>query len=208
MSSAAAPPNPLRGPTDDAPYLASFLQTIPGPIVLVGHSYGGFVITNAATGDTNVKALVYIDAFIPDAGQTLADLSGGSCLDPSTAFNAVPFSGGVDLYLRTAANLPYTGFTQCFANGVNPQQAAVLEAVQRLAALAQLFEPSGPPAWATIPSWSLIGTADHAIPAAQQQAMSGHAGAHISTVKAGHLSLITRSDAVAKIIVAAANATS
>jgi pimeloyl-ACP methyl ester carboxylesterase len=93
-----APPNPLRGPTEDAPYLASYLQTIPGPIVLVGHSYGGFVITNAATGNPNVKALVYIDAFVPDVNQTLAELSSPeSCLDPATAFNAVPFSGGVDL---------------------------------------------------------------------------------------------------------------
>jgi pimeloyl-ACP methyl ester carboxylesterase len=70
-----APPNQLRGPSVDAPYLASYLQTIPGPIILVGHSYGGFVITNAATGNGHVKALVYIDAFIPDANQTLADLS-------------------------------------------------------------------------------------------------------------------------------------
>src|SRR5262245_64369054 len=69
-----APPNPLRGPATDAPYIASFLATIPGPIVLVAHSYGGFVITNAATGNPNVKALVYIDAFVPDAGQSLLDL--------------------------------------------------------------------------------------------------------------------------------------
>src|SRR5262249_20914969 len=76
-----APPNPLRGPSSDAPGLAAFLQTIPGPIVLVAHSYGGFVITNAATGNANVKALVYIDAFIPDTGQTLLDLAVDSCID-------------------------------------------------------------------------------------------------------------------------------
>jgi len=202
-----APPNPLRGPIGDSAYLAGYLQTLTGPIVLVGHSYGGFVITNAATGNVNVKALVYIDAFIPDVNQQLVQLSAGSCLDPNTAFDAVPFSGGVDLYLRTAANPPYTGFNQCFANGVDPEKAAVLAAVQRPAALNQLFEPSGPPAWKTIPSWSLIGTADHAIPPALQQAMSSHAGANISTVSAGHLSLVTRPDAVAKIIVTAAHAT-
>jgi len=201
-----APPNPLRGPIEDSAYLADYLHTIPGPIVLVGHFYGGFVITNAATGNANVKALVYIDAFIPDAGQRLLDLTGGSCLDPNTAFNAVPFSGSVDLYLRIAANPPYPGFSQCFANGVNPTQTAVLAAVQRPATLGQLFEPSGPPAWQTIPSWSLIGTADHTIPPAQQQAMSSHAGAHISTVNAGHLSLITRPEAVTKIITTAVDA--
>jgi pimeloyl-ACP methyl ester carboxylesterase len=204
-----APPNPLRGPTEDAPYLASYLQTIPGPIILAGHSYGGFVITNAATGNPNVKALVYIDAFVPDVNQTLADLSSPeSCLDPATAFNAVPFSGGVDLYLRIAPNPPYTGFNECFANGVPPNQAAVLAAVQRPAALAQLSEPSGPPAWATIPAWSLIGTEDHAVPPALQEQMSTRAGAHISFVKAGHLSLITRPNAVVAIIDEAIHTTS
>jgi pimeloyl-ACP methyl ester carboxylesterase len=204
-----APPNQLRGPSVDAPYLASYLQTIPGPIILVGHSYGGFVITNAATDNGNVKALVYIDAFIPDANQTLADLSSPeSCLDPATAFNAVPFSGGVDLYLRIAPNPPYTGFNQCFANGVPRNQAAVLSAVQRPASAAQLGEPSGPPAWANIPSWSLIGTEDHAVPPSLQEQMSTHAGAHISFVKAGHLSLITRPNAVVDIIDDAVHATS
>jgi pimeloyl-ACP methyl ester carboxylesterase len=204
-----APPNQLRGPSVDAPYLASYLQTIPGPIILVGHSYGGFVITNAATGNGNVKALVYIDAFIPDANQTLADLSSPeSCLDPATAFNAVPFSGGVDLYLRIVPNPPYTGFNQCFANGVPRNQAAVLSAVQRPASAAQLGEPSGPPAWANIPSWSLIGTEDHAVPPSLQEQMSTHAGAHISLVKAGHLSLITRPNAVVDIIDDAVHATS
>jgi pimeloyl-ACP methyl ester carboxylesterase len=203
-----APPNPLRGPTIDAPYLASFLQTIPGPIVLVAHSYGGFVITNAATGNANIKALVYIDAFIPDTGQTLAELAVGSCVDPATAFNAVPVPGGVvDLYLRSEANPPYPGFAECFANGVNRNQTALLAATQRPAALDQFNDPSGPPAWETIPSWSLIGTADRVITPAQQQAMSTNAGAHISTVNAGHLSLITRPNAVTNIIETAVDAT-
>jgi pimeloyl-ACP methyl ester carboxylesterase len=203
-----APPNPLRGPSSDAPYLASFLQTISGPIVLVAHSYGGFVITNAATGNDNIRALVYIDAFIPDIGQTLVELAAGSCVDPATAFNAVPVPGGmVDLYLRSEANPPYPGFAECFANGVNRNQAAVLAAVQRPAALNQFGEPSGPPAWETIPSWSLIGTADRVITPAQQQVMSTNAGAQISTVKAGHLSLVTRPNAVTDIIETAVDAT-
>lgn len=203
-----APPNPLRGPSSDAPYLASFLQTISGPIVLVAHSYGGFVITNAATGNDNIRALVYIDAFIPDIGQTLVELAAGSCVDPATAFNAVPVPGGmVDLYLRSEANPPYPGFAECFANGVNRNQAAVLAAVQRPAALNQFGDPSGPPAWETIPSWSLIGTADRVITPAQQQVMSTNAGAQISTVKAGHLSLVTRPNAVTDIIETAVDAT-
>ncbi len=203
-----APPNLLRGPAADSAYLASYLQTISGPIVLVAHSYGGFVITNGATGNPNVKALVYIDSFMPDQGEILTELaaSSGSCIDLS-ALNAVPYVGGVDLYLRWEANPPYPGFTECFANGVGRKTAAVLAAVQRPAAAAQFGEPSGPPAWKTIPSWSLIGTLDNVIPLAPQEEMSSRAGAHISRVRAGHLSLITHPGDVTKVILSAVDET-
>ena len=204
-----APPNTLRGPSQDAPYLASYLQTIPGPIVLVAHSYGGFVMTNAATGIANVKALVYIDAFAPDENDRIIDLLAGtdSCVTDS-AVNAVPFSGGVDLYLRWEANPPYAGFTECFANGVDEGTAKLLAAGQRPAAIQQFTDPSGTPAWKTIPSWSLIGRLDHVIPPALQEEMDERAGAHISRVKAGHLSLITHPKAVVRVILSAVEATS
>jgi pimeloyl-ACP methyl ester carboxylesterase len=203
-----APPNLLRGPAVDGPYLASYLRSISSPIVLVSHSYGGFATTNAATGNPNVKALVYIDSFMPDEGETGGELVGnsGSCIDQS-AFNVVPYDGGVDLYLRWEANPPYPGFIDCFANGVDPQQAATLAAEQRPAALAEFVEPSGPPAWKTIPSWSLIGTLDHVIPPALQEQMSSRAGAHISRVRAGHLTPITRPAEVTKVILSAVDAT-
>jgi pimeloyl-ACP methyl ester carboxylesterase len=203
-----APPNPLRGPSEDSAYLASYLSTISGRIVLVAHSYGGFVATNAATGHTNVKALVYIDAFMPDQGDDLYNLttSGGSCIDQS-ALNAIPIDGGADLYLRWAANPPYQGYTQCFANGVDPRQASVLFAEQRPASAAEFTEQSGPPAWKTIPAWALIGTEDHVIPLALQEAMAARAGAHVTMVKTGHLSLITRPEDVTKVILAAVDAT-
>ncbi len=203
-----APPNLLRGPATDAPYLADYLRSISGPIVLVAHSYGGFVITNAATGNANVKALVYIDGFVPDEGETGGALIGGSgsCVDES-GLNAVPFDGGVGLYLRWEANPPYPGFIDCFANGVDPEDAAVLAAAQRPAAFAQFVEPSGPPAWKTIPSWSLIGTLDNVIPPALQEEMSSRAGARISRVKAGHLTPITRPAEVTKVILSAIDAT-
>jgi pimeloyl-ACP methyl ester carboxylesterase len=206
--SVVAPPNLLRGPAVDAPYLASYLRTIPGPIVLVAHSYGGFVTTNAATGNPNVKALVYIDSFLPDEGEIGGALvaGSGSCLD-QTAFNVVPSDGALDLYLRWEANPPYPGFTECFANGVGTKKAAALFAEQRPAAAAEFVEPSGPPAWKTIPSWSLIGTLDHVIPPALQESMSSRAGAHITRVKAGHLSLITRPADVTKVIISAVDAT-
>jgi pimeloyl-ACP methyl ester carboxylesterase len=203
-----APPNTLRGPSRDAPYLASYLQTIPGPIVLVAHSYGGFVATNAATGIANVKALVYIDAFAPDENERIIDLLAGTstCVSDS-AVNAVPFNGGVDLYLRWEANPPYAGFRQCFANGVDEQTARLLAAGQRPAATQQFVDPSGPPAWKTVPSWSLIGTLDHVIPATLQEVMSERAGAHITRVKAGHLTPITRPGAVVQVILSAVEAT-
>jgi pimeloyl-ACP methyl ester carboxylesterase len=204
-----APPNTLRGPSQDAPYLASYLQTIPGPIVLVAHSYGGFVVTNAATGNPNVKALVYIDAFVPDEGETALDLVGGtsSCVAADGAFNAVPIDGGVDLYLRWEAMSSYPGYMECFANGLNEDTARVLAATQRPASAAQFTDPSGSPAWQTIPSWALLGTQDHVIPSAVQQQMYERAGAHISRVKTGHLSLITRPDAVVRVILSAVGAT-
>jgi pimeloyl-ACP methyl ester carboxylesterase len=204
-----APPNLLRGPSQDAPYLASYLQTIPGPIVLVAHSYGGFVITNAATGNPNVTALVYIDSFAPDENETAFDLVGGtsSCVLADGAFNQVPIAGGVDLYLNWEPDPPYAGFLGCFANGVDEETARLLHATQRPAAAAQFSDPSGPPAWKTIPSWALLGTLDNVIPPTLQEQMYERAGAQVTRVKAGHLSLITRPGAVVRVILSAVKAT-
>lgn len=211
-----APPNPLRGLANDSAYLADYLSTLTGPVILVGHSYGGAVITDAAAGNHNVRALVYVDAFIPDQGETLLQLAGarpGSCLggDPTKVFNFVPYpgapSGDADLYLRTAADPPYPGFARCFANGLSANEAALLAATQRPLTLSAAMAPSGPPAWKTIPSWSVIGTADHVLPPAEQWFMSKRAKAHITSIAAGHLSLISHPFAVAKVIVAAARAT-
>jgi pimeloyl-ACP methyl ester carboxylesterase len=207
-----APPNTLRGPSEDAPYLASFLESISGPIVLVAHSYGGFVTTNAATGNPNVKALVYIDAFAPDEGETALDLlmTTHSCVSDS-ALNPVPYDGGVDLYLKWEANPeatpPYAGFLDCFANGVDAQTARLLFAGQRPAAAQQFVDPSGPPAWKDIESWSLIGTLDNVIPPDLQEMMSQRAGAHITRIRAGHLSMISHPRSVIRVILSAVEAT-
>jgi pimeloyl-ACP methyl ester carboxylesterase len=209
-----APPNPLRGLANDSTTLAGFLSTIPGPIVLVGHSYGGMVITNAATGNPNVKALVYVNAFIPTQSETAFGLTAaqpGSCVGSANAFTAVPYpgapAGDFDTYLKTAPNAPYPGFAQCFANGLPASQAAVLAATQRPIAFSAGSDPSGVPAWKTTPSWSLIGTADHVIPPAEQLFMSQRAKAHITEIDAGHLSLISNPGAVTRVIIAAARAT-
>lgn len=194
--------------------MADFLKTISGPIILAGHSYGGMVITNAATGNPNVKALVYVDAYIPAQGDTAFGLTGaqpGSCLASANAFIGVPYPGAptndFDTYLKTGADLPYPGFAQCFANGLPASMAAVLAVTQRPIAYSAGSDPSGVPAWLTIPSWSLIGTADHVIPPAEQMFMSKRAGAHITEVDAGHLSLISDPGAVTSVIIAAALAT-
>jgi pimeloyl-ACP methyl ester carboxylesterase len=209
-----APPDPLQGLTYDSAYLADYLRTITGPIIVVGHSYGGAVITNAATGNPNVKALVYVDAFIPAKGQTLLQLitaQPGSCLagSPANVFTTVPYpaapAGDVDLYLKTAPDSGYPGFAQCFANGLPAAEAAVLAATQRPLAYSAVTTPSGTPAWKTIPSWSVVGTADHVIPPAEQLLMSKRANAHITEIDAGHLSLISDPGAVTRVIIEAAD---
>jgi len=200
-----APANPLRGLTSDSAYIANFLQSISGPIILVGHSYGGAVITNAATGNPNVKALVYIDAFAPDQGESLASLSSvppppgqsPSCLsgDPTTVFNFVPLNGGdVDLYVKP--NL----FPSCFANDLPPNEGAVLASTQRAFALSALPQTSGVPAWKTIPSFYLVGTIDRAIPPFAQLFMAHRINATIVQVRGSHLVMISHPEAVVDLI--------
>ena len=199
------PPNPLRGPDSDSAYLASYLATVTGPVVLVGHSYGGFVITNAATGDQNVKALVYVDAYIPAQGDTLNSLTSqfpGSQITPA-ALNFVSSPGGVtDVYIKPSL------FGSILANDLPASQASELAATQRPIAASALTEVSGAPAWTSIPSWAVIGTADHAIPPAAQEFMAARAHATVTKINASHLSLISRPGDVTNVIEEAARHTS
>ena len=200
-----AAPNPLRGLASDAAYLSAFLQQhTTGPVILVGHSYGGAVITNAALSDPDVKALVYIDAFVPDQGDTILGLLGGGA-DPNALFDAVQYpgapAGDVDLYIKTAI------FPSAFAADLPAATAAQLAASQRPIALSALTEPSGPPAWKTLPSWYLLGTDDNILPPAVQLTMAQRAGSHITRVAASHLSMLSHPEAAEKIIIAAARAT-
>jgi pimeloyl-ACP methyl ester carboxylesterase len=214
-----APPNPLRGLASDSAYLASYLKTISGPIILVGHSYGGAVITNAATGNPNVKGLVYVDAFEPAAGESLEQLTfaqPGSCLTGGGNLNNVfnfavdpsQPAGDYDLYLKIPPGTDYAGFDSCFATDVPTHEANKLGATQRPFALGAFTAPSGSPAWASIPSWAVIGTDDGAIPPAELTFMAQRAHSQITSVKAGHLSMITQPWAVANVIDQAARSTS
>jgi len=205
------PPNLLTGVSNDAANLRAYLDTISGPIVLVGHSYGGMVITNAALGDKQVKALVYVDAYIPAKDDTVLSLTSavpGSVFaaEPSTVFNQVAIPGAdpkvANLYVKPSV------FGKAFADRSIPaKDVAVLAARQRPLASNALVEASGEPAWRTIPSWSVIGKQDAVIPPAEQIAMSERAKAHTIEVNAPHLAMVTAPGVVTGQIEAAARAT-
>src|SRR6478736_37806 len=180
------PPNPLRSLPGDSATIAGFLATIPGPVVLVGRSYGGAVITNAATGNPAVKALVYVNAFAPDEGETVLPLAGPDsalAVDPTTVFDFVPYPGAP------------------------ARQAAALYATQRPITASAGNQQSGVPAWKTIPSWYVLGTQDLIIPPSAQRFMATRAGSTIVKVRAGHLAPVSDPKDVTNVIVQAARAT-
>ncbi|TDO45113.1 pimeloyl-ACP methyl ester carboxylesterase [Kribbella sp. VKM Ac-2527] len=202
------PPNPLRSLSNDAATIRNFLSTMSGPIVLVGHSYGGAVITNAATGNPNVKALVYVDAFAPAQGEMIFPLAGADsalAVDPTTVFDFVPYpgapAGDVDLYLK------HDTFVTSFASGVPRREAENLYPSQRPLTLSAGNEPSGTPAYATIPSWYVLGTGDRIITPSAQEFMALRAHATITRVATGHLGLVSNPSAITKVIERAAQAT-
>jgi pimeloyl-ACP methyl ester carboxylesterase len=197
--------NPLRGLTSDAASVAGFLSTVPGPVVLVGHSYGGAVISTAAAGNPNVKALVYVNAFVPDVGETILSLAGPDSVlagDPTTVFDFAPNPAGppgdVDLYLKKSV------FQESFASDLPARISSVLYATQRPAAFSGFAVPATAAAWKTIPSWYLVGTEDTVIPPDRQLFMARRANARIVHVAASHVSLISRPGAVTGLILAAA----
>jgi pimeloyl-ACP methyl ester carboxylesterase len=201
--------NPLRGLTSDATDVADFLQTISGPIVLVGHSYGGAVITNAAAGIPQVKALVYVDGFAPEVGETVGQLLGKtSALQaaPNMLFDVVSHPGAPawdsDLYLKEQV------FLQSFAPDLPTATAQALWASQSPSAASTGTTPSGAAAWKTIPSWFVVGGADKIITPESQLFMAHRAHARtIVTVAGGsHLTLISHPEAVTDQILAAVQA--
>jgi pimeloyl-ACP methyl ester carboxylesterase len=210
-----APADPLRGLTSDSDYIRSILASIDGPVILVGHSYGGAVITNAARGAANVRALVYLAAFIPDEGDSVAtsydpaqypgSLLTQSALTIRPTYNATAVSQGgqdADLYIRTDL------FRQIFAGDQSAQTAGVMAAAQRPLSAFAYTEPSGAPAWRTIPSWDLITLDDRAISPDGQRFMAERADAHISTVHSAHDVMVSHPGRVVDLIESAARAVS
>ena len=197
--------NPLRGVKNDADYVATIVKAIDGPVVLVGHSYGGSVITNAANGNRNVKALVYVAAFAPEKGESALELSGrypGATLGPTLAPPVTLPDGGKDLYIQQDK------FGAQFAADVPASQSRLDAATQRPIAEAALTEPSGAPAWKSIPSWHIYGDADKNIPAAAMAFMAERAGSKETLVLKGasHVPMLSNPAAVAGIIRRAASA--
>ena len=203
-----APANPLRGVADDAAYMKSVLAKIKGPIVLVGHSYGGFVITNAALGNPNVKALVYIAAYAPEQGETAVGINAlapGSKVAANLTIQSVPGPDGTQV---PEASISPSAFRDVFAADLPAETTAVMAASQRPAALAAFTQPSGEPAWTSIPSWYMVAGRDNAIGAAVEQIMAERMGAHTVEVRtSSHAVMVSHPGAVTRLIVRAARAT-
>lgn len=194
--------NPLRGVKNDAAYVASIVASIKGAVVLVGHSYGGTVITNAVGDATNVDALVFVSAFAPAEGESSSELAAkfpGATLGEALAAPRGLPGGGKDLYISQDK------FHAQFAADVPEETAKLLAATQRPIVESSLTERSGPPAWKKIPSWFVWGDLDKNIPAAAQAFMAERAGSKENVVVSGgsHVVMISRPDLVASLIMRA-----
>jgi pimeloyl-ACP methyl ester carboxylesterase len=195
--------NPLRGVSSDARAVSDVVASIAGPVVLVGHSYGGQVISNAAKGHTTIKSLVYVAAFAPDAGEAAADLAGkfpGGTLGEALAPPVKLADGGVDLYIDQAK------FHDQFAHDVPAGQAALMAAGQRPITEAALTEKSGEPAWKSLPSYFVYGDGDKNIPAKALGFMAERAGSKRTVVVKGasHVVMVSHPQVVAELILEAA----
>lgn len=198
--------NPLQGLAGDSTYLKNELAQIKGPIVLVGHSYGGLVISNAATGNPNVRALVYIAAFAPLQGETgnqlIAHAPGGLLGPQVLNVGGYPTPDG---QVVLEATVKPSAFRPIFAADVPASLTKIAAASQRPTALSTLSDPAGPPAWKRIPSWYLVAGADKAIGAANERFMAKRM--HATTVeakRASHIVMLSQPDKVIGLILDAA----
>jgi pimeloyl-ACP methyl ester carboxylesterase len=202
-----APANPLRGAIFDSEYTASVLDTLSGPLVLVGHSYGGVVITNAAAmthNAQNVQALVYVAAFIPDVGEAAQELNAtGSLIGPGTLLvrpcPSDSCAAGKDAYVDPAR------FREVMAGDLPEDKTNLLAASQRPAALNSMSEKTEFAAWHTLPSFAIVATHDNAVGAENERFMAQRAHAQTTEIDASHLVMISHPDAVVKVIESAAS---
>jgi pimeloyl-ACP methyl ester carboxylesterase len=199
-----APPNPLRGINHDAAYIASVASQIPGPVLLVGHSYGGAIITNAGNRADNVRGLVYVGAFIPDEGETLQNLA-----DQSTDSKVLPALRPTQ-YPTNPASPPDSefiidpaSFHEVFCADLPAEQAAILAVSQRPLAGVSFGELTQNPAWKTLPTWAIISPSDFVIGPSGERFMAERAGATITEVEASHAMMISQPQVIADVILTA-----
>jgi len=204
-----APANPLRGLSLDSAYLASVFDQIPGPVLAVGHSYAGAVITNAATRASNVVGLVYVAAFATDEGERLGDVestSKDSVLGTALVALHYPTGQGAQTAVEFAVNP--ARFHEAFAADLPAAQAAVMAATQRPVAELAFSEPSGVPAWKSLPAWAVVASGDKAAGSDVIHAMASRAGATITEVEGSHVIMISQPQVVTDVILSAVAAVS
>lgn len=203
-----APANPLRGINHDADYIASLTNQIPGPVVLVGHSYGGAVITNAGSRADNVRGLVYVGAFIPDEGETLqglAEQATDSKVFPALRPSQYPSGAeepGVEFTIDPGA------FHDIFCADLPAAQAEIMAVSQRPLSGVAFGEMTQDPAWRSLPTWAVISPSDFIIGPAGERLMAERAEATITEIDASHAMMISQPQAVADVILAAVNSVS
>ena len=192
--------NPLRGVQYDSAYLRSVLDTIPGPIVLVAHSYGGAVITNASTGDPDIRSLVYLAAYALDEGETVqqANALGGGQTDLGAHLIIRPFPGAAPGDADATIDPAY--FRELFAQDLPRAVTATMAAAQRPAALAAFGTPSGVPGWKSIPTWYMVAKQDRTIPPVAERAMAARAGSTTVEVNSSHVPMLSQPLAVLALI--------
>jgi len=199
-----APANPLRGISTDSAYIASLLDQIPGPVLAVGHSYGGAVISNAATKADNVVGLVYVAGFAPEVGETLLGAESDSRDSVlNTALMQLQYPTGEGSETAVGFAIDPEQFHDAFAADLPKEQPAVMPATQRPAAELAFSEPNGEPAWKNLPSWAVVATGDKAAGADVTRSMAERAGATVIEVEGSHVIMVSQPRAVTDVIMTA-----
>jgi pimeloyl-ACP methyl ester carboxylesterase len=195
-----APANPLRGISIDSAYTASLFSQIPGPVLAVGHSYGGAVISNAANTATNVVGLVFVAAFVPDEGEQLGEVASTSkdaILGP--ALMPLRYPTGQSSETAMEFTVDPAKIHDAFAADLSADQAAILSATQRPLSERAFSEPNGVPAWKRLPSWAVVATGDKAVGTDLARSMAQRAGATITELAGSHVIMVSQPQAVTAV---------
>jgi len=200
----AAPANPLRGIAHDSAYIASFLEQIPGPVLAVGHSYGGAVISNAAASAANVLGLVYVAAFAPQEGERLGDVASTSKDSVlTTALVPLQYPTGEGTETAVEFTIDPAAFHDVFAADLSAEQTSLMAATQRPLSALPFEEPTGVPAWKKMPSWAVVATGDKVIGTDAVRSMAERAGAKITDVEGSHVIMMSQPQVVVDVILTA-----